>query len=121
MNTNKAVFRERLRLARRKKGLTQTVLASKLSVDRSTVVRWESLTGEIPLASTMSVLAKVLGVSAGWLVGVRDEPDAPYWPTPMERKLLERANRRGPEGVEAFVQILDAYEETVARSKRTKT
>ena len=122
MTANKAVFRERLRHARRDKGLSQAKLAGILKVDRSTVVRWESEAGEIPQTTTLGPLSYALGVSAGWLIGIRDAPDPPLWPTPAERKLLELANAYGDGGVESVVKMLEQANASFGRyTLRTKT
>jgi transcriptional regulator with XRE-family HTH domain len=69
---------KRFRFAERRKsvGLSQEGLAEALSVDRSTVVRWESGESE-PQPSIRRRLARVLGVSTDELTGLLMPGEAP--------------------------------------------
>jgi len=64
-----AALPKNIHLARKKAGLSQTALAAACGVDRQTVYRWESGDRE-PSASALGVLAQVLDVSPGYLVGL---------------------------------------------------
>jgi transcriptional regulator with XRE-family HTH domain len=123
MTPNRAIFRDRLRQARKMKGISQARLAVMVGVDRSTVVRWENeSSGEIPQTTTLGPLAAALGVSAGWLIGFRDLPDAPMWPTPAQKRLLELAEGYGDGGIESVIRMLEQANESLARFRlRSKT
>lgn len=57
----------RIRRARRRKGMTQAELASQLKVSRSAVGNWESPTGIMPSTTRMITIALVTDVSFEWL------------------------------------------------------
>jgi transcriptional regulator with XRE-family HTH domain len=61
-------FGKRLRAARRAAGLTQYDVACKLCVARTTVQSWEAGARQMNLY-TVVYLAKILGVSIGYLAG----------------------------------------------------
>ncbi|WP_449467676.1 helix-turn-helix transcriptional regulator [Stenotrophomonas humi] len=62
----------RIRRARRKKGMTQAELASQLKVSRSAVGNWESPTGIMPCTTRMITIAMVTDVSFEWLATGRN-------------------------------------------------
>lgn len=63
--------RERLALARRQRGLSQTALAKRIGVSPVTVNHWE--TGKRhAMAYTLALAARELGVSMDWLMGLTD-------------------------------------------------
>jgi transcriptional regulator with XRE-family HTH domain len=71
-------FRDRLAQGMALRGLTQSALARRVGVDRSTV---SQLLGEgsarLPNAQVAAECASALGVSADWLLGLTQRPDRP--------------------------------------------
>ncbi len=65
------IYPERLVAARNRVGMTKTALAKKLGVDLSLVSRWES-GARVPTRDRVNQLARVLGVTTGYLLGVED-------------------------------------------------
>ena len=63
---------EKIRVARRKCGLSQEQLADKMSVSRSAIAKWETDKG-LPDVGNLKVLARLLNVSVDHLL---DEADA---------------------------------------------
>ena len=68
---NAQVLAERLRLARQMSGMTQKQVGKTLGLHRVTISNFEA-GGRNPLACQPLPLARVFGVSAGWLVGEAD-------------------------------------------------
>lgn len=63
-------FADRLRAARESASLRQEDVAAKLGISRPAVVHWESGRSE-PKATTLGRLAKLYGVTADSLLGLR--------------------------------------------------
>lgn len=72
------IIRERIRTAMRHSQITQTELAEKTGVDRSTVsqVLMEDSV-RVPNAHFIATTGEVLGVSADWLLGLTERPEKP--------------------------------------------
>ena len=69
------IFRERLLLARRRAGLSQGDLAQRTAMYGSDISKMER--GRmLPTAPRLRRLAEALGVSADYLLGLTEEPDA---------------------------------------------
>jgi transcriptional regulator with XRE-family HTH domain len=64
---------DRLKATRVKAGHTQESLAELLETDKRAISRWESGTFT-PNTETLVRLAKILGVSADYLLGLSDDP-----------------------------------------------
>ena len=64
---------ERIRLARRALGLSQTQLAHAVGVQRSAVSHWEAPLGKNPSVSHMREIALVTGIQFEWLATGRGE------------------------------------------------
>ncbi|MCC8072979.1 MAG: helix-turn-helix domain-containing protein, partial [Clostridiales bacterium] len=62
---------DRIKYSREKNNLTQTELAKKLAVTRSSVNAWE-MGITIPSTERLAELTKVLNVSADFLLGIDD-------------------------------------------------
>lgn len=115
---------ERIRMARRKNGLTQQTLASEMKVNRSAVANWES-GGAAPSTRNFQLLAKISGVAYEWLTTGRGEMLLPAHvhdvpaahallvEDPSEMRLL-RAYRRAPPRVKVI--LLDLSELRVAKA-----
>ena len=72
------LFRARLMLARQTRAMSQSALARAIGVDRSTIS--QLIKGEgarLPNAQVVGECAAALGVSADWLLGLTDRPEAP--------------------------------------------
>jgi len=86
-----SVFRgDRLKRTREAARLTQTELAERVGAGTNQIYRYEK--GETdPSAEVLAALAKELGVSADWLLGLVDDPKAGVSDeelSPRERQLL---------------------------------
>ena len=68
---------DRIRFARRIKGLSQAGLAALVGVQRSAVSHWESKTGKRPTATHLEALAQATDVNFEWLATGRGEPRIP--------------------------------------------
>lgn len=62
-----ATFGDRVAAAREAAGMTQSVLAKRLGVKKSTIDAWEQDTAE-PRANRLSMMAGLLNVSIRWLL-----------------------------------------------------
>lgn len=68
---NAKVLADRLRLARQMSGMTQKQVGKTLGLHRVTISNFEA-GARNPLACQLLPLARIFGVSAGWLVGEAD-------------------------------------------------
>jgi transcriptional regulator with XRE-family HTH domain len=102
---------KRLRELRQRRGYTQEELAALLNLGQRQIPRYES--GETdPSADIIARMARALGVTADYLLGLTDEPSghlAEDSLSPMERKLIT-AMRHG--------LLIEALEALAALSKR---
>jgi transcriptional regulator with XRE-family HTH domain len=72
-----AQFRQRLAIAMRDKGMSQSHLARTVGVDRSTVSQLLKGAGaRLPNAQVVGECAAALGVSADWLLSLSDRPES---------------------------------------------
>ena len=90
---------ERIRLARRRAGLSQQALAHLLGVRRSAVANWESVNGASPSTANLERLACELRVAHEWLATGRGEMHCPdHRPRsdadPVDADLAENAFER---------------------------
>jgi transcriptional regulator with XRE-family HTH domain len=67
---------KKIRLARRKCGLSQEQLAEKMSVSRSAIAKWETDKG-LPDVGNLKILARLLGVSVDSLLDEEDTVSSP--------------------------------------------
>src|SRR5690242_14046503 len=65
---------ERLRVIREQRGYTQDELAELLDVGQQQIHRWEANKSD-PSTDSIAGLAKILGVTADYLLGLADNPD----------------------------------------------
>ena len=85
----------RIRRARRKKGMTQAELAARLNVSRSAVGNWESPTGIMPCTTRLITIALVTEVSFEWLATGRNGLEAiPAPPSNSEVELVDDPQER---------------------------
>ena len=72
-----ATLGERISVARERAGLSQAQLAEALAVQETTLTSWENDAAE-PRSNRITMLAGILGVSAGWLLsGIGEGVPAP--------------------------------------------
>ncbi|MEP3345714.1 MAG: helix-turn-helix transcriptional regulator [Litoreibacter sp.] len=70
------LFRTRIATAMDAKGASQSALAREIGVDRSTVSQLlKAETARLPNAQVVAECARVLGVSADWLLGLTERPE----------------------------------------------
>ena len=86
-------FKDRLRAARLKKGLTQDQLATKLGVAKSTLTGYEKGNRE-PDVFKIKSLVKILDVDADYLLGLKDDNSVTEIFTNIEQKIshLEKSD-----------------------------
>ena len=71
-----SLFRTRLAEAMRERATSQSALARRIGVDRSTISQLLKDTGaRLPNAQVVAECAAALGVSADWLLGLTDRPE----------------------------------------------
>ena len=75
MNTLKDVLSERLQYSRRAAGLTQKGLERASGVPQGTISRIELGRSDETSTGTLKKLALALGVSADYLLGLKDDPN----------------------------------------------
>ena len=122
---------ERIRLARRVGGLSQSQLAQAVGVQRSAVSHWEAPVGKNPSVSHLRQIALVTGIQFEWLATGRGEmplsrevqldsiatADALLIEDPLEFRLVE-AFRAAP--LRTRLSLLEVMEELAAqRTGRT--
>lgn len=86
--SSETTFRQRMRIARERRGLSQEALAALTGVTVATISRIECGRRD-PTIRTLRELARALDVSPGWLVGDAEPPIAYGRPLPSSR--AERA------------------------------
>jgi len=117
---------ERIRLARRATGLSQSQLAQAVGVQRSAVSHWEAPMGKNPSVSHLRQIALVTGIQFEWLATGRGEmplsrevqldsiatADALLIEDPLEFRLVE-AFRAAP--LRTRLSLLEVMEELAAQ------
>ena len=117
---------ERIRLARRATGLSQSQLAQAVGVQRSAVSHWEAPMGKNPSVSHLRQIALVTGIQFEWLATGRGEmplsremqldsiatADALLVEDPLEFRLIE-AFRVAP--LRTRLSLLEVMEELAAQ------
>lgn len=112
---------ERIRLARRKAGLSQEGLAQKVGVKRSAVANWEAVGGANPCGANLERLAELLQVAYEWLATGRGEMrlpphyhevaavDAELVENPAERRLLHAWRALPVKPGVLFLELVESY------------
>lgn len=115
------IFTERLRSAREKAGLTIQALAEMLSVDMSTVSRWESGTRE-PGLKTVVDIAEKLDVPSDYLLGLSDSDGSSQNLSINDRAkaILERVRDKSDEQALFFETTFTRYIEQISLLKKLK-
>ncbi len=108
----------RIRMARRRKEMTQGQLASVLHVSRSAVGNWEAVSGISPSSTRLIAIALATDVSYEWLATGRGEPslcedwtpaaDAELVDDPLERRVLRAFRHARPATRKMVLQMLEA-------------
>ena len=93
MPSLKKIFSQRLKIVRETKGYSQSELARKVNLQRSSVSKMESLDApNLPSLEVLFYLTKELGVSADYLMGLSESvsvnvdenrPPIPDWLRPL--------------------------------------
>ena len=123
---------DRIRLARRRAGLSQAKLAAAIGVQRSAVSHWESPQGKNPSVTHLRELAKVAGVTFEWLATGRGKmelsedavldsvsaADAMLIEDQLELRLMQSFREASPRTRVALVEIVE--ELTAKRLGRTR-
>ena len=63
---------QRIAQKRKELGLSQEALGDRLGVSRQSIYKWES-DSALPEVEKLITLAKLFGVSVGWLLGVEED------------------------------------------------
>ena len=112
---------ERIRLARRRAGLSQQKLADLLGVKRSAVANWEAVNGPSPSSNNLEGLTRLLQVNHEWLAVGRGEMklsghwhdvpvvDAELVDNPFERRLLEAWRSMPAKPRVLFLELVESY------------
>lgn len=112
---------ERIRLARRRAGLSQQKLAELLGVKRSAVANWEAVGGSNPTSHNLERLTRLLQVAHEWLATGRGEMKLPgHWhdvpvvdaelvDNPFERRLLEAWRSMPAKTRVLFLELVESY------------
>lgn len=113
---------QRIRLARRRSGLSQSVLARHIGVRRSAVANWEAASGANPSSGNLERLACVLQVAHEWLATGRGEmmlpghwhdvpaADAELVENTLERRLLQAWRALPTKPGLALLEFVEAYD-----------
>ena len=106
---------ERIRIARRKAGLSQQLLAESIGVSRSAIANWESVGNDNPAVANLILVATTTRVCFDWLATGRGEMQLAahkYDSLVLDAELVsEPAERR----------LLCAWRGTPARTRRSTT
>jgi transcriptional regulator with XRE-family HTH domain len=90
-------FALRLRAAVTLRGITQAELADEIGIDRSSLSQFLSATsGRYPRAETLASLARALGSSTDWLLGLTDTDPAANTTTLVDESLAFESVSREP-------------------------
>ena len=92
---------QRIARKRKEQGLSQEALGERLGVSRQSIYKWESDTA-LPEIDKLVALAKLYGVTVGWLLGV-EEPAAP---TREPQELTEQQLKLAEEIAERYIAAL---------------
>ena len=92
---------QRIAQKRKEQGLSQEALGERLGVSRQSIYKWES-DAALPEIDKLVALAKLFGVTVGWLLGV-EEPAAP---TQEPQELTEQQLKLAEEIAERYIAAL---------------
>lgn len=123
---------QRIRLARRHAGLSQSALADAVGVQRSAVSHWEAVQGKSPSMSNLRRVATVTGVQFEWLatgrgrmaMSVEDAMDgvaavdATMVDEPLELRVLAAFRSLPPRSQAPLVELMEQM--AALRTGRTR-
>ncbi|GAB1597032.1 helix-turn-helix domain-containing protein [Lysobacter claricitrinus] len=112
---------QRIRLARRHAGLSQSALAETVGVQRSAVSHWEAVQGKSPSMSNLRRVATVTGVQFEWLATGRGRMalshedtmdgvaavDATMVDEPLELRMLNAFRSLPPRSQAPLVELME--------------
>ena len=105
------VFAERLKIARKQRGMFAREVAKSAGVSEKTIIRYENATGKRVNAATLMALAECLNVSVDYLTGASDSKQAVQEAqktgiSDEEKLLLELFKQVPPESRQTFLEKL---------------
>jgi len=102
---------DRLKQLRLRKGYTQQDLADAVKMTQAQIARWENGNSE-PLADAVAQLARVIGCTTDWLLGLAEQPQGYARPPELsidEQRLIELYRQdKLPEMISRLVSELSA-------------
>ena len=103
------MFGIRLKALRKERGITQEKLAEEISVDRSSVGKYEGKSKVIPSEEVRQAIAEYFGVSVDYLMGKTDNryPDPADDLNQEEKELIgifRSLNRRGKDSIMEYAR-----------------
>ncbi len=108
--TRATLFRDRLRQAMARGGISQSALARQTGVDRSTISQAVSDEGaRLPNGHLVGAVAAALGVSADWLLGLSDSPESARTLLANAMRLADAPRALVDEQVFAWHQEAEGY------------
>ncbi len=108
--TRATLFRDRLRQAMARGGVSQSALARQTGVDRSTISQAVSDEGaRLPNGHLVGAVAAALGVSADWLLGLSDSPESARTLLANAMRLADAPRALVDEQVFAWHQEAEGY------------
>lgn len=102
MDTNKLTFGEKIRTARKQKGLTQKELASMIGAKHNSVSDWEKNKNR-PDPDTIELICGVLDITPNYLLSDKTDTDI----SPEEYELIKKYRSLNDYGKETVRMILD--------------
>lgn len=102
---------DRIRAQRKKIGLSQEELTTRLNIQygintcRTTLTKWET-GAQIPRAYPLKCLAEILGVSIDWLISGEDNKKEL---SPIKREFIEKVQHMNDEEIEKLNSLLDLF------------
>jgi transcriptional regulator with XRE-family HTH domain len=110
---------DRIRIARRRAGFSQDVLARRVGVQRSAVANWESASGSNPSSTNFERLARILDVPYEWLAtgrgGMAPPGQGPRPPATtghgcaLEQRLIAGWRQLPRKPREAILELVESY------------
>ena len=102
-----ASFSKNLTKARKLRGLKQEELAARAGVHQSYISKYEG--GLLcPYIDTLCTIAKVLDVSADYLIGLSDDP-ATMPPSAVDRKIVQHLQRLSDIDRSRIIRIIEVF------------